>query len=940
MITMIYEKTLRRKAFTIPSSHTPQASETNGRDDVGSNSKPANGNGGTRKAAEAEDETKAAKGPRVHGQDPESHAQRRLRGGPALLEFPNLLTRPLNFVLCVVLLWNILGAASLLGILVLILAQSANYWVIRAWVRWGNEAPCRDGHEAAGHIAIYRGDPHLRWYDWQDKWLGRILTQRQRELRLRVITNLFSKGVEALNQMAAVFFPVAAFYAYTVVGKQPLTVDVAFPALNLFNMLETSLRELPNLVTVLLNAAVAMGRIEGFMAEPDKEDGHGEDSVSPPPAAAEDVRIVLRDASFAWPGQNSSSCILHNINLTCVPGLVLVCGKVGNGKTALLQAILGEMDQHGGERLVPDELVGYCAQTPWLQSMSIRDNILFCENFDAVRYRQVLDACCLVPDLREFKAGDLSMIGENGVGLSGGQKARVALARAVYSRSRVLLLDDPIAALDHNTAETIIMRLFSTTSLMRNRLAVLVTHRVDMVREYARQVVEVRDDGTISFPNPDELVCDQGEDEDQDLPLQRPKIATQDDGQEGAIASFDGANDAVPEKFIEEERRVHGGVVASVYWRYIRAGKLKWWGCIVAASVLFRISKLSYFYFLKIWGEAYEHTTSSSPSRGLVLLSLQTAADGYAAQGQPSTAAAAMAAAGDWFDGINLGLPPPDENVRPWLFWFAVFALGQLVTRVFADIVLIVLTYTAGKKMFEDVMHRVANATFRFFDTTPVGRLMNRVTSDMGTVDGQIAAQIFSCGWNGLNWAFAIGVIASTAPLFLVLALCTTAIFFAVFLHFLPASQSLRRLEMVSLSPLMSNFGTLVEGLTTVRAFRAQRHFQLRNITTTDAFQKMDHFYWSLQAWLQYRFDALSALSTFALTLTALWTGLSSGTVAFLLATAALFVNSTHVLCKKYGELQMQFVSVERVIELLDLEQEDEGDTNPPAAVSTALPLP
>jgi ABC-type multidrug transport system fused ATPase/permease subunit len=250
--------------------------------------------------------------------------------------------------------------------------------------------------------------------------------------------------------------------------------------------------------------------------------------------------------------------------------------------------------------------------------------------------------------------------------------------------------------------------------------------------------------------------------------------------------------------------------------------------------------------------------------------------------------------------------------------------------------VLIVIIYNAGKRLFADVMRRVSNATFRFYDVTPVGRLMNRLTSDIGTIDGQIAGQLMNAAWFGISWLSSVVVIASAAPSFLLVTIVMSATFIYIFVQFLPTSQSLRRLEMVSLSPMMSNFGTLLEGLITVRAFKAQADFQQRMVVTTDTFQKMDHFYWSLQSWLTYRFELCAALATFTLTITALTTGLSAGSVGFVLAAASNFVIATHSLCKRYGELQMQFVSVERVIELLDLEQEDsEEHKKPPAAWPT-----
>lgn len=208
---------------------------------------------------------------------------------------------------------------------------------------------------------------------------------------------------------------------------------------------------------------------------------------------------------------------------------------------------------------------------------------------------------------------------------------------------------------------------------------------------------------------------------------------------------------------------------------------------------------------------------------------------------------------------------------------------------------------------------------------------MNRLTGDIGTIDGGISQQFQAVAFLSITWISSIIIIGSITPVFVIFSFVLTAGFVAIFLRFLPTSQSLRRLEMVSLSPLMSNFGALLNGLTTVRAFCAQSNFQHKVISVTDEFQKMDHFYWSLQAWLMYRFDVLSASSTLVLTLVAIYTGVSPGLTAFVLIAASQFVTSTHAICRQYGRLQMEFVSVERIVELLHLEQEPEGTVEPPA---------
>ncbi|KAH9909207.1 canalicular multispecific organic anion transporter 1 [Xylariomycetidae sp. FL2044] len=797
-------------------------------------------------------------------------------------EFPTIVTKPLQLIFSLVLVWQLLGWPCLLGVAWVVFIQLINYAcirVMRAREELRRGATDKRLQATSQFVEAIR---HLRWYDWQSKWLGNIMEARDEELRIKVITQLWSVAVNTTNIAAGALFPVFSFFAYTYLAGKPLPVDVAFPALQLFAMLEQSLKELPGLVTTLLNASVAMGRLEAFMSEPDKDEGAYHDLTN---------EIGFQHATFAWTTNNK--VVLKDLDLSLSTGLTVVCGKVGSGKTALLQAILGELDKVGGDCILPNEMVGYCAQSPWLQNMSIRDNILFNFPFDPVRYKKVLDVCALAPDLANFAHGDLSNIGENGIGLSGGQKARVALARAVYSRSRILLLDDPLAALDHHTAESIVRKLFRGP-LIEGRTIVLVTHRVDLCTHLADQVVEITD-GNARVLDPDEVA------KEVDLLAQQQDIHANAEEQEPHVVTEDLAG--VPDKFISEETRASGGVVARVYWTYIKAGRLAWWGVIIALFSSYRFGQVFTSWFLKAWGEAY----------GSVEV----------AQNSTNTR--------DLGSGIFSELPSPGDDVRPWLLWYALIGVLMTILYTLTQCGLLLILYTAAKTLFVRVITKVSNATFRFYDTTPVGRLMNRLTSDIGMLDGGIVTPLQNVAFHSITWVSCMVVIAVTTPIFFLFALGMTLWFMWIFFRFLPTSQSLRRLEMVSLTPLMSNFGILLDGLATIRAFKAQPHFQDRNIVVTDAFQKMDHFYWSLQAWLMYRFDALSAFSTFALTLLALHQRLSPGLTAFVLTAATQFVQATHSLCKEYGTLQMDFVSVERVVELLDLEEEPSGDINPPA---------
>jgi ABC-type multidrug transport system fused ATPase/permease subunit len=816
-------------------------------------------------------------------------------------EVDSLVKRPLSLILGIILVWKILGPSCFVGTIVVIIAQILNAFITKTLLQWETRRRIAQDKRLNVTSQFVEALRHLRWYGWQNHWLKQIMDARQNELYLRVSTSLWRLLITCLNSLGSNMFPVVALYAYTSLAGNPLSIDIIFPALQLFGKLDSSLREIPNLITTLLNAYIAVGRLEQFMSESNREEAE-------PVTLIDSDSIHLTECDFAWPG--TTSPVLRNINLTFSKGVSVIYGKVGSGKTALLQALLGELDKLSGTCSIPNEMIGYCAQTPWLQSMSIRDNILFSAPYEEERYKQVLDVCALLPDFAEFKHGDESFIGENGIGLSGGQRARVALARAVYSRANILLLDDPISALDYTTAESIVTKCFNGP-LMAGRTVVLVTHRKELVSFLAEQLVLISD-GKATLIATDALL-DSGSSGNV-TPKQAPEPED--------VKNSD--SNGAPNKFMDEEHRAEWGVQARVYWKYVKSGKLKWWTLLILSLTIYRLLSIERAWFLKSWGEAYKKVAESF---------IMTTESGDLYSSKPLFSPTGLNTTLD-FSWLNpfANYPAPEHNLRPWLLAYLIIGILTGIGQPCVDITMLIIDYCASKTLFMQVMIRVSKATFRWYDVTPVGRLMNRLTSDIGTVDGNISNQFKGISSQIITWVSSMIIIASVTPAFLVFAFVLCGLFVWVFFRFLPTSQSLRRLEMVSLSPLMSNFGELLHGLTTVRAFHCEHRFQERVISVVDKFQGMDHFYWSTQNWLMYRYDNLAALSTFGLTLLALYTDVSPGLTAFVLVAASNFIQSTRYLCRRYGQLQMDFVSVERIDELLHIDQEPPGTIDPPAS--------
>ena len=641
----------------------------------------------------------------------------------------------------ITLIWRLMGWSCLIGVLTVLVAQVANAVIIRILLGWEIKRRRATDIKLQATSEFVQAIRHLRWYSWENPWLEDILDKRQQELQLRVLTGVWRLLISFLNLFASGMFPVVAFFAYTYLAGQPLRIDIAFPALQLFSMLEQNVKEIPNLISVLLNASVAVGRIEDFMAEPNHTSTNFVDHSR--------TQMKFVNCSFVWPGTRIP--VLEAVSLTFPPGLTVVHGQVGSGKTALLLACLGELDLVNGELHMSTETIGYCAQSPWLQSMSIRENILFHTPYEESRYWQVVEACALTLDFANFRHGDLSMIGENGVGLSGGQKSRIALARAVYSRATTLILDDPLSSLDHQTAQAIVGQCLRGP-LAENRVIILVTHRIDLLFNAATQAIEVSR-GRAKLQRRSELLVPAHTDPYLDASMEA-----------GNDAKFKSA-EIVPmneTKFLEEESRAHGGVQARVYWEYVRAGKLKFWLAVVLALFCFRLFAIGLTWFLKQWGEAYSIDTLREEGVG---------------------------------DGLFEKLPSPQNDVKPWLLGFFLFTSARTLAFMVSQAIMLAIIYYTGRQMFRDVMYRVAHATFRFYDITPVGRLLNRLTSDIGTVDGNISQQFSNVAWYSLTFITSVIVVATSTPLFLLFSMFQTIAFVLIFLHFLPTSQSLRRLE-------------------------------------------------------------------------------------------------------------------------------------------------
>lgn len=272
----------------------------------------------------------------------------------------------------------------------------------------------------------------------------------------------------------------STFAVFVLTQDKPLTTDIVFPALTLFNLLTFPLAILPMVITSIIEASVAVGRLTAFFTAEELQP----DAVilKAPAEEAGDESLKIRDGTFSW-DRHSDRSTLQDINFSASKGeLTCVVGRVGAGKSSFLQALLGDLWKVNGEVTVHGS-TAYVAQQAWVMNASVKENILFGHRYDPVFYDKTIKACALTEDFAQLPDGDETEVGERGISLSGGQKARLTLARAVYARSDIYLLDDCLSAVDQHVGRHLIDNVFGPTGLLSGKTRVLATNSIPVLME-------------------------------------------------------------------------------------------------------------------------------------------------------------------------------------------------------------------------------------------------------------------------------------------------------------------------------------------------------------------------------------------------------------------------------------------------------------------------
>ncbi|OJA13396.1 hypothetical protein AZE42_08993 [Rhizopogon vesiculosus] len=904
---------------------------------------------------------------------------------------------PFEIIIATTFLYNLLGFSAFAGFIILFAGWPLNSYIAKRSIRIQKGVSASRDKRMAVLNELIGAVKFIKFFAWEDRWIQRVMDARGVEMNWMVKSRINSILFSIIWTSAPILLSLISFLTFVYQGNE-LTVPVAFTSIALFSMIRQPLGIIPAWIVQILQTGVALKRIETYLGEDEVNDQVSSiKKVRKPHGDGDDDGLAIENGCFKWnevpeqpeedskakgktkaTGRNHSPAAssdetetatvvdtesiqsspedhkfeLRDISVRFPEGeLSVITGPTASGKTALLMALLGEMTTVSGQLTIPKNTskidenglmhsISYAAQSPWLRHQSIKENILFGQPYDEERYNDVVECCALRLDLDILEDGDDTEIGARGVSLSGGQKARVALARAVYARSKYVLLDDPLSAVDSHTARFLYERLFRGP-LMADRTVVLVTHHVELVLPGTYYVVRMLDgridtQGTAKDLRAQGVLDNIAQDSAAEVKEEEPVAATEAPVEtQGDLDETDKPADAKkkPRKLIKDEHRETGGVKWSIYNAYLKASSYWTWtilAClIVCAQSLGVIEK----FWVREWGQAYGDVTEPAPylMASSVLTENEALMSGYMPFHDHQHY---------WnsYFHVNsqefLWFTLPDANEHP-LFYVAIYALIGF-TSATVGVLATATQYTgalkASRSIFRKLLTGVVRATMRWHDVTPAGRMLNRFGKDIETIDTNLASSLSAVNSSLATFAAAIITVVVFFPIFLLPATFIGFFYYILAIGYLQTGRDLRRMESNSRSPIFSGFGELLEGIVTVRAFSAEQRFLDDLHGKIDVTTKMWYNFWMTNRWLLLNFDALGGLAVLSTTLLTLSGFVDAGIAGVCITSAMTFTTSVYWACRFWTALELDLNSVERVVEYLDLPQE------PPAIIESSRP--
>ncbi|KAI5409089.1 ABC transporter C family member 3 [Lathyrus oleraceus] len=736
----------------------------------------------------------------------------------------------------------------------------------------------------------------LKLQAWEMKFLSKIIQLRKLEetwLKKFLIGNAI---VRFLFFNAPTFIAVVTFGACVLLGI-PLESGKILSALATFRILQMPIYGLPDTISMIAQTKVSLDRIVTFLRLDDLQT----DVVEKLPRGSSDIAIEIVNGNFSW-DLSSGNTTLKNINLRVCHGMrVAVCGTVGSGKSSLVSCIIGEIPKISGNLKVCGTKA-YVAQSPWIQSGKIEENILFGKEMDREKYEKVLEACSLKKDLEVLPFGDQTIIGEKGINLSGGQKQRVQIARALYQDADIYLLDDPFSAVDAHTGSHIFKECL--LGLLKTKTVIYITHQVEFLPD--ADLILVMKEGRITQSGKYNDILTSGTDFMELVGAHRAALSSvkslerrptfkissitgEDTGSlsdfelEQEIENVDDRNGKLDEtivpkgQLVQDEEREKGSVGFKVFWKYITTA---YGGALVPFLLLSQI----------------------------LTVVLQIASNYWMALATP----------------VSATEEPVIGNLTLMVVYVSL-AIGSSFGTLGRAVLAAIAGYKTATMLFNQMHLSFIRAPMSFFDSTPSGRILNRASSDQSTVDMNISNLAWGFTYNMVQLLGSIAVMSQAAWQVFIVLIPVMAACIWYQRYYSASARELARLTGVCQAPVIQHFSETISGSTTIRSFEQESRFTELNIQLIDKYSQPKLYSASAMEWLNFRLDLLSStMFAFCLVfLVSFPSSIADPSIAGLAVTYGINLNAIQTnliwfLCN----LENKIISVERILQYTSIPSE------------------
>uniref|UniRef100_A0AAZ3QUD1 ATP-binding cassette, sub-family C (CFTR/MRP), member 9 n=1 Tax=Oncorhynchus tshawytscha TaxID=74940 RepID=A0AAZ3QUD1_ONCTS len=813
---------------------------------------------------------------------------------------PNLWAMPVQIVMGVILLYYLLGTSALIGASVIVLLAPVQYLIATKLADTQKSTLDQSTERLKKTTEILKGIKLLKLYAWENIFCDSVEDTRGKELTslrtFALYTSMSSETHTHLRSLHLHGYLCVCVCVCPIISCPIHSVQKLGEFLQSDEIGDDSWRngDMPVSLEACKKhpgATKAINRKQPLLYQMDNYEQPARRPLRP--NETEDVAVKVNGGFFTW-GSNLST--LSDINI-CIPTgqLTMIVGQVGCGKSSLLLAMLGEMQTLSGKvywsncfetdgsfeetRSKNRYSVGYATQKSWLLNATVEDNITFGSPFNKQRYKTVIDACSLQPDVDLLPFGDQTEIGERGINLSGGQRQRICVARALYQNTNIVFLDDPFSALDIHLSDHLMQEGILKFLQDDKRTVVLVTHKLQYLI-HADWIIAMKDgsvlrEGTLKdiqthdvelYEHWKTLMNRQDQELEKDTEIDNCQTALERKTLRRAFYSREAKNQVDDDEEEEEEEEEEDDNMSTTT---SRRSKIPW-----------RLLKHSVMVAIDYW-------------------------------------------LAEWTANVNGTAGLPDSYYVPV---FIILCGAGIALCLITSLTVEFLGLSAATNLHHNLLNKIIHAPIRFFDVTPLGQILNRFSADTNIIDQHIPPTLESLTRSTLLCLSAIGVIAFVTPSFLIALIPLAVSFYFIQKYFRVASKDLQDLDDSTQLPLLCHFSETAEGLTTIRAFRHESRFKQKMLELTDTNNTAYLFLSAANRWLEVRTDYLGAVIVLTAAVASIWSSgksLPSSMVGLGLTYALTVTNYLNWVVRNLADLEVQMAAVKKVNSFLSTESEN-----------------